>query len=199
MSTICPIRRVILVPGLLEPHAAFWPLKRILSRHCDRVEFFPDRMIFRDVERSVQRLADTIIDVNGDRSIAIVTHSFGDWIARQAISQRPDHHVDALVSVTPVMRSGIVTTGLSWVSGNWIPEIRIITDREQACENLDCDDRLRRLVIWAKADEFIRSVDLNHIGNVEVERIAATHLTVILQRYVLKKIESYLFGAVMNR
>jgi hypothetical protein len=171
---------------------ALWPLKRLLQKHCDRVEYFHDRYIFRNIERSINRLADIIGDVNQGQSIALVTHSFGDWIARQAIAQASSHNVAALVSVAPVMRSGLVPFGLRLVSGNIIPEIKIITNPKRAAANLDLGDRVRRLVIWAKVDECVRCVPLDHIAN--TQHVTATHLTVILQPNALRMVEEFIFS-----
>ena len=187
------IRRIILMPGLLEPRVAFWPLKRMLEKHCGQIEFFADRIAFRNIDESVHRLAETLAEDSEDRSIAIVTHSFGDWVARQAIAQSSHAHVAALVSIAPVMRAGLVPAALYLVSGTLIPEMKVMMDSDRAAENLDCDQKVRRLVIWAKADEWVRTVELSHIPNLQVQRVAATHLTVNLQPNVLKKIEDFLF------
>ena len=188
------IRRIILMPGLLEPRVLLWPLKRVLQKHCGQVEFFTDRIAFRRIDDSVQRLAAILAQDTHDRSIAIITHSFGDWVARQAIAQASHNHVAALVSVAPVMRTGLVPSGLYLLSGNLIPEIKVIVNTNQAAENLDCDDQVRRLVIWAKADACVRSVPLSHVPNLQVQRVAATHLSVVLQPGVLKRIEEYLLS-----
>jgi pimeloyl-ACP methyl ester carboxylesterase len=188
-----PIRRIILVPGLLEPRIALWPLKRVLQKRCERVECFPDRIAFRKLDDSVDRLADMLHEGDQEGSIGIVTHSFGDWVARQAIARTPEHRVTALVSVAPAMRAGLFLYGLHLLSGNLIPEVAVIMDAGKASANLDCDDHVRRLVIWAKADECVLSIDLDHIRRIQVLRVLATHLSVILQPNVWKLIENNLF------
>jgi hypothetical protein len=155
------------------------------------VEYFPDRYIFRNIQCSINRLADRIDGDNQGQSIAIVTHSFGDWVARQAIAQVSSHNVAALASVAPVMRSGLVPFGLRLVSGNLIPEVKIITNRQRAAANLNLGDQVRRLVIWAKVDECVRCVPLDHLA--KVQHVTATHLTVILQSNVLRMVEEFIF------
>jgi pimeloyl-ACP methyl ester carboxylesterase len=191
-----PIRRIILVSGLLEPRITLWPLKRTLQKRCEQVEHFRDRIAFRKLDSSIDRLASMLREGDQERSIGIVTHSFGDWVARQAIARTPEHRVTALVSVAPAMRPGFFLHGLHLVSGNLIPEVAVIMDPAKASANVDCDDHVRRLVIWAWADECIRSVDLDHIRHIQVRRVAATHLSVVLQPNVLKIIESNLFPFV---
>jgi pimeloyl-ACP methyl ester carboxylesterase len=187
------IRRIILVPGLLEPRVTLWPLKRRLQRRCERVECFPDRIAFRNLDRSIDRLAGMLSEGDQEDSVGIVTHSFGDWVARQAIARAPEHRVTALVSVAPAMRPGLFIYALYLVSRNLIPEVAVIMDPSKAEANVDCDDQVRRLVIWAKADECVRSIDLHHVQGIEVERVLATHLSVVLQPSVLAKIERNLF------
>ncbi len=75
------IKRIILVPGLLEPKCAFRPLKHLLSKQFDRVEIFKDRLAFRDPSESVERLRGMIASGGPNDTVGIVTHSFGDWIA----------------------------------------------------------------------------------------------------------------------
>ena len=115
------LRRIILVPGLFEPRSVFWPLKWMLNRRCEHVEVFRDRRAIRDVDESVRRLAGMLAESSEDRSVALVTHSFGDWVARQAVARTAQPHVDALVSIAPVMRAGLFAKGLHVVSGNLIP------------------------------------------------------------------------------
>ncbi len=188
-----PIRRIILVPGLLEPRFALWPLKRVLERRCQRVEIFRDRIVFRKLDDSVDRLAEMLRDLDRDGPIGIVTHSFGDWVARQAIARTPGHRVAALVSVAPAMRAGFVLRALHTVSGNLIPEVAVMLDPAKSLRNLDCGGRVRRLVIWAKFDECVRSIDLGHFPHIQVRRVIATHLSVIAQPSVFKIIEQSLF------
>ncbi len=189
-----PVEHVILVPGLLEPHFAFWPLRYHLRRRGVRVNFFADRLAFRRIDDSIRRLTELIQAGPSDRSIGIVTHSFGDWVARQAIARASSSRVSALVSVAPVMRAGFLPALVQLVSGNLIPEIKIIMDRDLAAKNLDCDETIDRLVLWASFDECLRSVDLDHIRNLESQQVLATHLSIVLQPNVIRRIDDFLFS-----
>ncbi|WP_168566521.1 esterase/lipase family protein [Crateriforma spongiae] len=188
------IRRVILVHGLLEPAWALGLIGRFLNRHGLKVEYWHDRLAFRRLDESVDRLASTIASVSSDtpKDTALVTHSFGDWVSRAAIAKTSHHRVGALVSLAPVMKAGVLPT-LAWcVSRNLMPEIAVIMNAEQAQANLDCDPDLRRLVIWAKPDESLRQCDLSHLSNVTVRQVWATHLTIVLQPNVHRMIGSFL-------
>ena len=193
------IEHVILVPGLLEPQVAFWPLRHRLRRHGVRVDFFADRLAFRKIDNSIGRLTELIEAGPDRRTTAIVTHSFGDWVARQAIARASSSHVSALVSVAPVMRAGFLPALVQMVSGNLIPEIKIIMNPDRASKNLDCDSAVDRLVLWARFDECLRSVDLGHISNLETQQVLATHLSIVLQPNVMSRIEAFLFSRGQSR
>lgn len=193
-------QKVVLIPGLLETHFAMWSLRRSLSRHCEHTEYWRDRVLFRNVQASVDRLADVIQgDVDQHGPIGIVTHSFGDWIARAAIAQSTRHRVTALVSIAPVMRAGLLPTIGYALTGNLAPEIEIIKNRDKASANLDCDSRVRRLVIWAHVDESLRQVPLDKIRNLEVKRIWGTHLSIIWQPNTLRLVSDFLFASTTIR
>ncbi len=191
-ATMTLPNRVILIPGLLEPRLGMFPLWMALRSDIERVEFWRDRIAFRNVEASVDRLAGEIAgDAAKQDGISLVTHSFGDWVARAAIARSPSHRVVSMVSLAPVMRSGFFPTLAYAATCNLIPEIKIIMDRVNASANLNCDPKLRRLVIWSRFDESLRSIALDHIPNLRVERVFATHLTIGWQPNVLKLVTDF--------
>ncbi|TWT54711.1 hypothetical protein Pla22_23620 [Rubripirellula amarantea] len=192
-------RSVILIPGLFEPSIALLPLQISMQTHAETIERWHDRIAFRSFEKSVSRLADAIAgDPDELGSIGLVTHSFGDWVARAAIAKSSHHRVRSMVSLAPVMRSGF----LSWLAYalTWklIPEIKVIMDRELACANLNCDQRVRRLVIWSHFDESLRQMPLDQVPNVRVEKVWATHLSIAWQPRVLRLAKNFLFFPTEN-
>ncbi|TWT67456.1 lipase family protein [Allorhodopirellula solitaria] len=186
------IDRVLLIPGLLEPPMAMWPLRRVLSKRWDPVEIWRDRLIFRDIDATVTRLSRWIEDDGSGSSIAIVTHSFGDWLARRAIARTPGHRVIALASVAPVMRSGCIIKAIHYAGGDLIPEIAIVSHPDRAAENLECDPNVDRMVLWAKIDLGVSEIDLSRLPHIAVHRVAATHLSIIMQPNVMSRIERFL-------
>lgn len=191
-----PVRsvdRALLIPGLFEPRAALWPLQQRLQTHGVPVDIWRDRLAYRDLDESVRRLSQAIAVGSEKDRLGIVTHSFGDWVIRQAIANTPDHRVDTLVSIAPVMEAGFLAKAYHTVFGDDMPEIQVVIDPEQAAANINCDPRVRRTVIWAKADESIREVDLSDLPNASIHRVAATHVTVILQPDVHRLVEQALF------
>ncbi len=186
-------RELILIPGLLEPHFAFFPLKRSLKRCGEQVHCWPDRLVFRSLDASVDRLVEAIAgDPTQLGEIAIVTHSFGDWIARAALAKSARHRVTAMVSLTPVMRAGFLPSLLYGVSGNLIPEIRVIMNSELAAAHLDCCQSARRLVVWSRFDESLRAIPLDHLSNVQVQRVWATHMSIVWQPNVIRLVNDFL-------
>tara|TARA_R110002049_G_scaffold182485_2_gene350372 strand:+ start:113435 stop:113971 length:537 start_codon:yes stop_codon:yes gene_type:complete len=173
------------------------PLRSCLSTKCNEVEIWRDRLAFRKLDSSVDRLATRIAgDPGDDQAIGIVTHSFGDWVARAALAKQKTHRVGALVSIAPVMRAGFLPTLAYLLTGNLIPEIAVILDRNQASANIDCDPNLRRMVVWSKFDESLRRVDLAKYKNIQTRDVAATHLTIVLQRNVHRLVNDCLFEPV---
>jgi pimeloyl-ACP methyl ester carboxylesterase len=188
------LQEIILVPGLFEPRFALWPLRSSLQGHCDQVACWPDRLAFRQLETSVKRMADRIAgDPAVDGSIGIVTHSFGDWVARAALAKQPNHRVRTLVSLAPVMRAGFLPSVLYALTGKLIPEIAVIMDANRASANLDCDSRIRRMVVWSKFDESLRRVDLTQFENVETRLVMATHFSIAWQPNVRRIVREFMF------
>ena len=187
----------MLVPGLFEPRFALWPLRSTLRTHSEQVACWRDRLAFRRLETSVDRMADRIAgDPYVDGPIGIVTHSFGDWVARAAIAKQPNHRVRTMVSLAPVMRAGFLTSVLYALTGKLVPEIAVIMDVNRASANLDCDARVRRLVVWSKFDESLRSVDLTQFENVETRRVIATHFSIAWQPNVLRIVREFMFPEI---
>ncbi len=186
--------QLILVPGLLELRCSLLAMQWSLGKGGVPVDRWRDRLVFRSLQESVNRLAVAIGgDANESGSIGLVTHSFGDWVARSAIAQSKQHRVSTMVSLAPVMRSGFLTSLLYGLSGNLIPEIEVIMDRDKAAAHLDCDARIRRLVIWSRFDESVRSIDLGHLANVRVARVWGTHHSMVWQPNVIRLASAFLF------
>lgn len=185
------IRSVLLVPGLFEPPLALYPLRNALAKAFPRVTVWRDRWVFRNLDRSVQRIADAIssdaIAGEGAKDMAIVTHSFGDWVVRQAIARCTHHRVAALVSIAPAMRAGFLSRLGYLISWKLTPELTVINDRHRVAECLDCDSDLQRLVLWARFDESLRQVALPPSLHTQTECVTATHLTIVLQADVQRR------------
>ncbi|WP_345322421.1 hypothetical protein [Novipirellula rosea] len=191
----CDIEKVLLIPGFCEPAAFLWPLKLSLQQNCDDVQLWNDRMIFRNLEKSVARLTSELQAQRSSGSIALVTHSFGDWVARRAIAASRSHHVSALVSIAPVMQAGIVPDLLHLATGNLIPEIAVMGDPVRANCDASVDASVRRLVIWASMDLYVRPVEIDEHPNASIHHLIGSHLTVAMQPNSLQLISQFLFSS----
>lgn len=186
------VERILLVPGLLEPRISMWPLKWRLGRQGAQVEIWRDRYIYRSLEGSVSRLADTIAEET--RPLTLVTHSFGDWVARAAIARCPEHRIDALVSVAPVIATGPIPVAMHLLTAGTVPELQVMMDPSSAGSHLNPDPSVRRMLIWARIDHFVRSVPDHEIPDARIVRVAATHLSVILHPGACREIEQFVLG-----
>jgi pimeloyl-ACP methyl ester carboxylesterase len=128
-----------------------------------------------------------------DGPIGLVTHSFGDWVARAAVAEQPNHRVRTLVSLAPVIRAGFLARVAHALTGDLIPEIAVVMDAKRASANLDCDPRIRRMVVWSRFDESVRSVDLDQFTNIVTWHVTATHLTIALQPNVHRLVREFMF------
>jgi hypothetical protein len=186
-----PIQEVLLVPGLFEPPAALGPLRRHLAGHFPRVWTWRDRWVFRDLQRSVDRLGQALARDAGP-PLGLVTHSFGDWVVRHALRQTPQHRVAALVSLAPVMRAGLLSRLAGLLSCNRVPELAVINDAHRAASALSIDPAIRRLVVWARFDESVRPIELPPQANTRCETVNAVHLSIIIQPAVLRRVAGFL-------
>jgi hypothetical protein len=187
-----PIRRVLLVPGFCEPRFLLLPLKLALSRQDRTAEIWHDNLICRSLERSVDRLRATISKHNErDGALGIVTHSFGDWVVRQAIAGLPQHSIEAMVSLTPVVASNHIGTLLRGVVGHRISEVSVMADAILAGENIVLDPSIRRLMVWAAFDWWVKKAEMPVSDNLDVQHCLATHLSVVIQPNVHRLIRDF--------
>ena len=91
------------------------------------------------------------------------------------------------------MRAGFLASAAYTLSGSLIPEVAVTIDPNRASANLDCDPRIRRMVVWSKFDESLKSVDLTHLNHILTRRVTATHLTIALQPNVHRLVNEFMF------
>lgn len=187
-----PIRRVLVVPGFCEPRWLLLPMKLALVRQDRTVEIWRDYLVCRSLEQSTERLRTAILQHHeADGSIGIVTHSFGDWVVRQAISGLPQHCVEAIVSVTPVVAASSFGRLLHRLVGDRVSEAAVMADSVRAAQNISMDASIRRLVIWAAFDLFVKKIAMPAGENFDVHRCLATHLSSVLQPSVHRLIRDF--------
>ncbi len=196
---------VILMPGFFSPRWMLRPMRRGLSDRLigqpastsaprfDRVTIWDNAVVFKPPAQSVDRLAEHLSVC--DQPIAMVTHSFGDWIARQAIdrltlSGRP-MPVRAIASLAPVWRDVPAARLAARVGGRWLPEIAVMCDPRVASSAVNLDPAIRRLVVWASLEPWVRPVMPPSI-DAEVRFVAGTHNSIVAQPGVWQTVATFL-------
>jgi len=173
---------VLLIPGFCEPRSLLWPLALSVRRQAAHVHIWRDRYLFRSFSDGVQRLGN-VLQASEERStpLVVVTHSFGDWMLRQALAGLPTHRVIGVVSLAPVMQSLPLARLARYAGLGIVPEVPVMSDAVRASEHLQCLADLDHLVVWASLDWLVPPADLPKSDQREIRRVVATHLSIVLQ------------------
>ena len=67
-----------------------------------------------------------------------------------------------------------------------------MADAIRAAENASLDPQIRRLVIWASVDAWVQAIEFPAEERIEVHRLRATHLSVVLQPNVHRLVRQFL-------
>lgn len=184
---------VLLIPGFCEPRSLLWPMAWTARRHAAQVRIWRDRYLFRSLPASVQRLRGAL-QSNGESSIplVVITHSFGDWVLRQAMADLSEHRVTGIVSLAPVMRA-LPLARLARLGGlGVVPEVPVMSDAVRAGEHLEHCSHLDHLVVWAALDWLVPAAKLPASDRREIRRVVATHLSIVLQPNVHAIVSEFL-------
>ncbi|QDT03078.1 Alpha/beta hydrolase family protein [Rubripirellula lacrimiformis] len=146
---------VVLVPGFMSPAWMMWPMAKYLQGSFHRVVRWDYPRIFVDLEVSVTSLADQLSALDSPQ-IAIVTHSFGDWLTRSALQRIQSPRQIRLISLCPVTTNVPIVTLTSPLSQYITPELRIMSQAASAEVSLPNSLDIRRTVIHAKGDLLVR-------------------------------------------
>jgi len=92
------------------------------------------------------------------------------------------------------MQAGIVPDLLHLATGNLIPEIAVMGDPVRANCDASVDASVRRLVIWASMDLYVRPVEIDEHPNASIHHLIGSHLTVAMQPNSLQLISQFLFS-----
>jgi hypothetical protein len=185
--------RILLVPGFCEPHCLMWPFKRALADCADHVEIWNDNRVLRKLDHSVARLKSSLFAWSQNHQrLSIVTHSFGDWITRQALAGMPQHSVVALASIAPIISASPIAKILRCFGGNCISEVPVMANLARASEFATVAPPVRRLVLWGFADAWARPFPFDEAVNQQVQHVRATHLSIVLQPSIHRRVKSFL-------
>ena len=194
------------MPGFFSPRWMLRPMRRGLSdrliqsadrgearERFDRVSIWDNAVVFKPPTQSVIRLCDHL--TRSDGPVALVTHSFGDWIARQSIDQlvrRGDWMpVRAVVSLAPVWVDAPAARLAAKLGGRFLPEIAVMSDPEAAARAVTLPPTIERLVVWATFEPWVRPIAPRGV-EAEVRFVAGTHNSIVLQRHVWDLVADFL-------
>ncbi len=185
--------RIYVVPGFGEASALLMPLRKSLTTTARSVEIWKDRVVCRNVTASVSRLRLQLLeDQKAGNTVAVVTHSFGDWVVRQAIAGLQDPPIEALVSIAPLLTTSPIGMMLRWTTGNLFSEVAVMANEAQASLNVAIDDRIRRLLLWAKLDLWVQTARVPISSRCEIRQIFGTHMSIVLQPNVQRLVLEFL-------
>lgn len=133
------------------------PLARQLRRSPMRVITWDYPRVFSNIDESVATLSSLMQRENRmGRSIGLITHSFGDWIARQAVASLEEVSIARWISICPVIREVPVAQWIHRWCGDRLAEIAIMADPEEASANLVDGSAVKHTTIWAQWEWLVR-------------------------------------------
>lgn len=149
-------RVVILVPGFLSPRWLILPLAHHLERTCFEVIAWDHLTLFDDPQSNVDFLSSKLQqEKEKGTSVSIVAHSFGDWIARQALASAADSSVDQWISIAPVKREVKIAQLIHRFTRDHLSEISIMSNRERAAQEPIPEGDIHHETILATWDWFL--------------------------------------------
>ncbi len=158
-----------------------------LRRRGYQAEIWDDASVFGDIDCSVERLCRRLGSYSSD--VRVVTHSFGDWLFRQAY-EACHPAVPVMVSLVPVMRP-VIAARLVAPLGRIFPEIAVMANAERAASAIHLPADLQRLVVWARFDPWTRRADLSGTAGTRCTEVLGTHNSILWQPSVYDLIASH--------
>ncbi|WP_164100746.1 lipase family protein [Candidatus Laterigemmans baculatus] len=179
-------RKVLLIPGLFYPRWMLLPLRYTLRKKGFEAEIWDTTGVAAPLPKIVAELVDAIRGfasparqpdgiawqpdgiarqpdgiARQPAGVSLVTHSFGDWLARAALAEidgdgeRPSG-VDRIVSLVPVIAQSPAAQLAAPLFGRWLPPLEAMSDPKRAAQGLPLPAGIERKIIWARGDLLLR-------------------------------------------
>ncbi|QDT11932.1 hypothetical protein K239x_39340 [Planctomycetes bacterium K23_9] len=174
-----------------------YPLQRYLRKRFSSVVCWDYPRVFTDLDRTLDQLA-LRFDQHTDGSVAVVAHSFGDWVVRSALHRMKSRAVNSLVSVCPVVTSVAAAEILSQVSSDLVPELTVMANVEQSEVPLPNQMNIKRSLVWARGETLVRRPKDLAMYDRE-RRVFAFHNTILFQFNGWKAIQEELIALAEQR
>lgn len=185
------VEHIVLVPGLFSPAWMMWPVSRALAGRGATVETWDDAAVFGPVEHSVRRLEAHFAELQPQAErIGVVSHSFGDWLCRQALSRGNLRCAISLVSLVPVVRGSWPAKLGRKLGAGIAAEVEVMGDERRASAALDLPECIDRLVVWARIDPWVRR---RAIPGAREVTVPGTHNSLVFQPRVHRLVREH-FG-----
>lgn len=183
-------RQVILVPGLFSPRWHMAGLRRSLRHERLDAETWDDALVFGDLDKSVERLRQTILDRGP--GLGVASHSFGDWLLRQALHGMDDCPVRRVVSLVPVVTTSFAARLVNPLVGRFVPEVAVMSDEERASAAKVLPAAIDHLIVWARIDPWIRKPGGHALSGANCTTVFGTHNSVLWQPCVQRTVAKFL-------
>lgn len=174
---------IYLIPGFMSPAWMMYPLavylESINSPGFEKIVRWDYPRVFSDPHDTIVKLADEL-DSYPDRSVAIVAHSFGDWIARSALNRTRKRSVSKMVSTCPVVSAVPVAKLAQKMTGDWIPEFSIMASDERTKVDVPLHLQIQQSNIWARGEMLVRRTD-ERDSRIRERFVWASHNSVLFQ------------------
>ncbi len=149
--------RILLVPGFTSPRWVLLPLYLYLKRKHPHIELWDHPRVFSELNVTIEALADKLrAATKAGQNVKLVSHSFGDWVARSALAEAGEVRVAKLISITPVVERVPPARWVCRLTGRMIPELQVMADAERAAAHLEAAAKVEHILIWAKWDLIVR-------------------------------------------
>jgi len=161
------------------------PLARALRRGGIVAETWDGASVFGPLEKSIdglQACLDRFRRQHG--AVAMVSHSFGDWIGRQVLARGGPAGVSSLVSLAPVVAKSPAAYLATFLGGGVAPEVRTMADHARASSALHLPDGIDRLIVWARVDPWIGRPQRGDLDGIRQITVCGTHNSILFQRPV---------------
>ena len=185
---------VILVPGLFSPRWIMVPMGRFLRSEFDQVRCWDHPTVFGPLQRSHDALLSHITNNPPNDPVALITHSFGDWITRRVLAdldQQGDHRVSHLVSLSPVTTSNPAAITIGKLTKDRIPEIAVMRDADRASQCRRIAPHIHHLTLWSRIDPWVNRCAYLSPQTIE-HRVWATHNSINFQPGVWRRVATFL-------
>ena len=167
------------------------PMGRYLRNRFAAVTVWDHPHWLDRVDVNVAAMGEFLSTVPRELRLAIVTHSFGDWIVRRWMCDGGAPRLSALVSLAPVLTTNFASRMVGHLTGDRIDEIAIMRNPARAEANRCIAPTVRHLAVWPRVETWIRRQTYRG-GHTMETAVWGTHNSIVMQPGVMRTVEKFL-------